>query len=270
MTGPVIVEASLDNLRSDDVRFLEEAAALGPVRVRVPSDDLVAQATGSAPRFPAAERIFLAESVRWVAGAEVVERPVALELDQLVGVGAMLMVREEDEDPALRAAAHARGLPYQVVTRTARTGFPIADPAASPPERPRVVVTGCFDWLHSGHVTFFMEAARLGDLHVVVGSDRNVELLKGPGHPLQGQDERRYMVGAVRSVHRAHVSTGTGWMDAEPEIEAIAPHVYVVNEDGDQPDKRAFCRARGLEYVVLERRPHEGLPRRTSTELRGF
>jgi hypothetical protein len=27
---------------------------------------------------------------------------------------------------------------------------------------------------------------------------------------------------------------------------------------------------RGLEYVVLERRPHEGLPRRTSTDLRGY
>jgi hypothetical protein len=46
--------------------------------------------------------------------------------------------------------------------------------------------------------------------------------------------------------------------------------VYVVNEDGDQPEKREFCRAHGLEYVVLERRPHPGLPRRTSTDLRGY
>jgi hypothetical protein len=71
-------------------------------------------------------------------------------------------------------------------------------------------------------------------------------------------------------VERSLISTGTGWMDAEPEIDAIAPHVYVVNEDGDQPEKREFCRAHGLEYVVLERRPHPGLPRRTSTDLRGY
>ena len=78
------------------------------------------------------------------------------------------------------------------------------------------------------------------------------------------------MAQAVRAVHRAEVSTGHGWMDAEPEIERIQPHAYVVNEDGDQPEKRAFCRAHGLDYIVLQRRPHRGLPRRTSTALRGF
>lgn len=270
MTTRVIVEASLDNLRSDDVRFLEEAAALGPLHLRVPSDAVVAQATGSAPTFPAAERVFLAESIRWVERAEVVERPAARELDRLAADGATLVVREEEDDPAVHAAAAALGIRYRVVSRAARAGFPVADPVPSPPERPRVLVTGCYDWLHSGHVRFFMDAAALGVLYAVVGSDRNVELLKGAGHPLQHEDERRYMVGAVRHVHHCLVSTGTGWMDAEPEIETIAPRIYVVNEDGDQPEKRAFCQARGLEYVVLERRPHEGLPRRTSTDLRGF
>jgi len=43
-----------------------------------------------------------------------------------------------------------------------------------------------------------------------------------------------------------------------------------VNEDGDRPEKREFCRAHGLDYVVLRRKPHGGLPRRTSTDLRGF
>ena len=71
--APVIVEASLDNLRSDDVRFLQEAAALGPLHVRVPSDELVAHLTGAPPVFPAAERLFLAESLRWVDHAEVVD-----------------------------------------------------------------------------------------------------------------------------------------------------------------------------------------------------
>lgn len=78
------------------------------------------------------------------------------------------------------------------------------------------------------------------------------------------------MVQAVRCVHQAIVSTGHGWMDAEPEVEIIEPHFYVVNEDGDKPEKRAFCEARGIEYVVLKRIPKEGLPRRESTKLRGF
>ncbi len=128
-----------------------------------------------------------------------------------------------------------------------------------------MVITGCYDWLHSGHIRFFMDAAEYGALYAVVGSDRNVELLKGPGHPLQHEEERRYMVGAVNSVHRCLVSSGEGWMDAEPEIDAIRPAFYVVNEDGDQPEKREFCREHGIEYVVLKRVPHAGLPARSST-----
>jgi len=152
----------------------------------------------------------------------------------------------------------------------ARAGFPVPDPAAPAPGLPRVIITGCYDWLHSGHIRFFMDAAAYGALYAVVGSDRNVALLKGAGHPLQREEERRYMVGAVSSVHQCLVSSGSGWMDAEPEIDVIRPTFYVVNHDGDQPEKRAFCAEHGIEYVVLERKPHAGLPARSSTALRGF
>jgi len=83
------------------------------------------------------------------------------------------------------------------------------------------------------------------------------------------QEERRYIVQAVRYVKQALVSSGRGWVDAEPEIELIRPDIYVVNEDGDNAEKREFCRAHGIEYVVLKRIPKEGLPPRSSTELRG-
>jgi cytidyltransferase-like protein len=268
--SPAVVEAGLDDLRSDDVRFLQEAARFGPLHVRVPSDALLAELTGSPPTFPAVERLFLAESLRWVTEATIVERPVATALHELAATQAVLVVREEDADLAVRAAARAAGVSHHAVAPATRAGFPIADPALLGPDEPRVVVTGCYDWLHSGHIRFFMDAAGLGALYVVVGSDRNVALLKGPGHPLQREDERRYMVGAVRSVHRCLVSSGSGWMDAEPEIEEIRPTHYVVNEDGDQPEKRDFCKAHGIEYVVMKRLPHAGLPARSSTELRGF
>jgi cytidyltransferase-like protein len=183
----------------------------------------------------------------------------------------VLARRAEDDDPALRSAADAVGLEIRVIDRAARAGFPPIEPDAElPAETPTVVVTGCFDWVHSGHVRFFMDAAQHGALFVVVGSDRNVRLLKGEGHPLQGQDERRYMVGSMKPVYRCLISSGSGWMDAEPEIDRLRPTSYVVNEDGDKPEKREFCAAHGLRYVVLRRVPHEGLPARSSTDLRGF
>ncbi len=268
--APVVVEAALDNLRSWDVRFLQEAARHGPLHVRVPSDSLVEEVTGSRPLFPAVERLFLAESLRWVAGAAIVDRPVDADMAELASRRAVLVVRAEDDDPGARAAARAGGVTRLVVPPGEREGFPVVDAPPPPRDVPRVLVTGCFDWLHSGHIRFFMDAAALGALYVVVGSDRNVELLKGHGHPLQREAERRYMVGSARSVHQCLVSTGSGWMDAEPEVDVIQPAFYVVNEDGDQPEKRDFCRAHGIEYVVLQRKPHAGLPPRTSTDLRGF
>ena len=105
---------------------------------------------------------------------------------------------------------------------------------------------------------------------MVVGHDENVRLLKGEGHPMQTEDERRYMVHAVRYVKQGLISSGHGWMDAEPEIDHIRPDYYVVNEDGDKPEKREFCARHGLDYVVLKRTPKEGLTPRTSTDLRGF
>jgi glycerol-3-phosphate cytidylyltransferase-like family protein len=103
-----------------------------------------------------------------------------------------------------------------------------------------------------------------------VGHDANVRLLKGEGHPLFPQDERRYLVQSIRYVKQALISTGHGWTDAEPEIALIKPDICAVNEDGDKPEKRSFCEAHGIQYVVLKRIPKEGLPQRQSTNLRGF
>ena len=271
----VVVTASLDNMTSADVRLLQEAARLGPVHVRVPSDELVERLTGEPPTFPQSERRFLATALRCVNTVGVVDRDIQASLPSIAGQFQALVIREGEDAERLRAAWTGHGRELRTVSASDLEGFPdwVTDSAEVRPDRAdprRTVVTGCYDWLHSGHIRFFMDASRFGPLYVIVGSDHNVELLKGSGHPLQREQERRYMVSAVRHVHRAIVSTGAGWMDAEPEIAWIRPTSYVVNEDGDQPEKREFCASRGIEYVVLRRLPHRGLPARTSTDLRGF
>ena len=42
----------------------------------------------------------------------------------------------------------------------------------------KVMVSGCYDLLHSGHVAFFKEAATYGNLYVRLGNDKNIEQLK--------------------------------------------------------------------------------------------
>ena len=82
---------------------------------------------------------------------------------------------------------------------------------------------------------------RYGDLYVVVGHDANIRLLKGEGHPLLLEDERRYVVGSIKYVKQALISTGEGWLDADPEIQRFKPDIYAVNEDGDKGGKREYC-----------------------------
>jgi cytidyltransferase-like protein len=133
----------------------------------------------------------------------------------------MWAVTEDQDTHQKRAYCLSKGIAYSVIEDGDLMGFPIqlSDEVQSSQNK-KVLVTGCYDWFHSGHVRFFEETSELGNLYVVVGHDQNVRLLKGEGHPMFPEDERRYMVGSIRFVKKALISSGRGWMDAEPEIES--------------------------------------------------
>jgi cytidyltransferase-like protein len=270
----VVVSGSFDDLRAAQVRLLEEAARLGPLQVLLWSDEAVRRLQGKGAKFPQAERAYLVEAIRYVDRLTICSDPFepdALPL-QPATRPATWVVDQSGHTAGKEEYCRRHRLGYRVFSHQDLAGFPEDQPPAaeSPGERKRVIVSGCYDWFHSGHVRFFEEVSALGDLYVVVGHDANIRLLKGQGHPLFPQQERRYLVQAVRYVKQALVSTGHGWLDAQPEIERVRPHIYAVNEDGDRPEKREYCQAQGIEYRVLKRLPKEGLPRRVSTDLRGF
>jgi cytidyltransferase-like protein len=131
----------------------------------------------------------------------------------------------------------------------------------------KVFVSGCFDLLHSGHVAFLQEAASYGDLYVALGSDSTVYELKGR-LPVNNQDERLYMMQSLSCVKMAFVSSGSGMLDFVDELEEIQPDIFVVNKDGNIPQKEALCREKSVQYIVLERQPHADLPPRSTTALR--
>jgi len=269
----VIITGSFDNLGSRHVRFLEEASRLGRIRVLLWPDETVELLTGRPPRFPEMERLYLLRSIRFAAEAEI--GPEMKNAHVLPDVGppanTTWAVPPEDDDPRKRGYCAGVGIEYRLIPEQALLGFPVpAIDLRAPSLRKKVIVTGCYDYFHSGHVRFFEEVSAFGELTVSVGSDANVSLLKGTGHPKFPQAERLYMVAAVKYVSRAVIGSGEGWMDAEPEIEALKPDFYIVNEDGARPEKRAFCEARGIKYLVLRRTPQTGRPRRDSTTLRGF
>jgi cytidyltransferase-like protein len=133
----------------------------------------------------------------------------------------------------------------------------------------KVFVSGIFDLLHSGHIAFLETAASYGDLYVSVGSDHTMFDLKGR-LPVICEDERLYMVRALRSVKEAFISRGTGILDFEAEVRALLPDLMIVNEDGNLPAKRKLCEELRIDYLVLHRKPPAGLTPRHSSDLRGM
>lgn len=131
----------------------------------------------------------------------------------------------------------------------------------------KVFVSGCYDLLHSGHVEFFRQAAAYGDLYVGIGSDTTY---LGYKHrpTVYPEQERLFMVQSIRYVKEAYINAGSGVLDFVPTLDIVKPDVFVVNSDGASAEKEQLCRERGIEYVVLERTPQEGLQARSSTDLK--
>ena len=164
----VFVAGSFDDLRSGQIRFLEEASKLGAVHVWLWSDEQVQFATGRAPKLPANERYYLLASLRYVARVTLVSgRMAAGALPDTGGQRPDVWVADEaGASDGQQAQCAALGVAYRVLRGSELTGFPAETrrAEAGPAGRKKVVVTGCFDWFHSGHVRFFEEVSELGDL----------------------------------------------------------------------------------------------------------
>ena len=131
----------------------------------------------------------------------------------------------------------------------------------------KVFVSGCFDMLHSGHIAFFKEASKYGDLYVGIGSDATISELKGR-ETINSEEERIYMINAIRYVKNAFVNSGSGMLDFEKELKDLKPDCFVVNEDGFSPAKKDLCDSLGIELKELTRIPETGLPTRSTTAIR--
>ena len=96
-----------------------------------------------------------------------------------------------------------------------------------------VFTNGCFDILHPGHVKYLAEAKALGDI-LVVGLDDDISVKKNKGNsrPYLNQEQRAYMLCALRSVDFVCLYGG---YNPEPLIREVNPQILVKGGDYD-PD----------------------------------
>jgi rfaE bifunctional protein nucleotidyltransferase chain/domain len=64
-----------------------------------------------------------------------------------------------------------------------------------------VFTNGCFDILHSGHISYLNDAKDLADvLFIGLNSDSSVKGLKGDERPINSEDERKFILENLKSV----------------------------------------------------------------------
>ncbi|MDP2598523.1 MAG: adenylyltransferase/cytidyltransferase family protein [Candidatus Liptonbacteria bacterium] len=125
-----------------------------------------------------------------------------------------------------------------------------------------VYTSGGFDLTHAGHVLFFEDAKKHGDVLVVmVGSDKAVRRDKGNTRPVQNEHIRMKMIDSLKPVDYTMtdedelVPPGKHPLHfVEMVFEKLRPDAYVVNEDAfDIPHRKEFAKKHGVELIILER-----------------
>jgi D-glycero-beta-D-manno-heptose 1-phosphate adenylyltransferase len=96
-------------------------------------------------------------------------------------------------------------------------------------KRKLVVTNGCFDLLHTGHVTYLESARNLGDaLLVGMNSDAAVRELKGPGRPVNSESDRAQVLAALESLTGVCIFSER---TATRFLAAAEPDIYVKGGD---------------------------------------
>ncbi len=123
-----------------------------------------------------------------------------------------------------------------------------------------VFCSGVFDMVHVGHLLFFEDCKKQGDIVVVVmGKDANVRDYKGDNRPIMNEYIRLKMVDGLKPVDYVFLDTYDAKKDdayslIEQFIEKLRPDIYVVNEDAfDIPRRKDLVQRYGIQLVVLPR-----------------
>ena len=66
-----------------------------------------------------------------------------------------------------------------------------------------VFTNGCFDIIHSGHISLLEKAKDLGDILIVgLNADSSVKKLKGPSRPINKEKDRAIVLSAIEMVDK--------------------------------------------------------------------
>jgi D-beta-D-heptose 7-phosphate kinase/D-beta-D-heptose 1-phosphate adenosyltransferase len=119
----------------------------------------------------------------------------------------------------------------------------------------RIVFTnGCFDILHSGHVSYLEKARALGDVLIVgINTDASIRRLKGETRPINTLADRMKVLAALSCVDYV-MAFGSEENDTPaPVLEVVKPHIFAKGGDYTEADlpEAGTVRKNGGEIIFI-------------------
>lgn len=122
-----------------------------------------------------------------------------------------------------------------------------------------VFCSGVFDLTHAGHIIFFEDCKKQGDILVVsVGSDALVKDYKGSKRPVLNENVRLKTIDSLKPVDYVVLDRAKKWESIEqisgPIFDLLKPDIYVINEDALRIDERKKVAEKfGVKMLILKR-----------------
>jgi len=122
-----------------------------------------------------------------------------------------------------------------------------------------VFCSGSFDLTHAGHILFFEDCKKLGDILVVcVGSDRLIKSLKGDKRPILNENIRLKTIDSLKPVDYCFINPCSPeehpLLILEIVFKKLKPDVYVINEDAFNISYRLnLCKKYKVKLHILKR-----------------
>ena len=116
----------------------------------------------------------------------------------------------------------------------------------------KVLVAGTFDIIHPGHLYLINEAAKMGDVYVIVATDMNRKIYSGET-PIITEEQRLEVIQSIKNVKEARL--GRSDNDTLKTVEEINPDIILLGPDQKynlEMLKRKL-RKRGLRNILVKR-----------------
>lgn len=122
-----------------------------------------------------------------------------------------------------------------------------------------VFCSGSFDLTHVGHILFFEDCKRLGDILVVsIGGDALLRKSKGDLRPILNEAIRLKTVDSLKPVDYSFIEpiydNPNPLYGLSVMLNELKPDIYVINEDASNiPYREDLCKENNILLKILER-----------------